>query len=122
MNAAKRSPGRGAVVSAGQAGLGCAAARSPGPGPPPFDRSPPAAACPGARFTTPTPPCPAARRAWAVRCPQGWRATSNLSGRCGPDERAEAGQCLGTGPVVDPHAALLPVQQARLVQHLQVVA
>ena len=38
------------------------------------------------------------------------------------DQGTEAGQCLGAGPVVDPDAALLAVQQAAFVQHLEVVA
>jgi len=38
------------------------------------------------------------------------------------DESAEAGQLFGPGPVVDPDAALLAVQQPGLVQDLQVMA
>src|SRR5215831_8312153 len=38
------------------------------------------------------------------------------------DQCAEAGEGLGAGPVVDPHAPLVPVQQPGLVQHLQVMA
>src|ERR1700756_2143373 len=44
-----------------------------------------------------------------------------LSGRAA-DQQAEAGQGVGAGPVVDPHAALLPLQQPGFVQHFQVVA
>ena len=40
----------------------------------------------------------------------------------GADQGAEAGQGLGAGPVVDPDAALLPVQRAAFVQHLEVLA
>ena len=38
------------------------------------------------------------------------------------DQGAQAGQRLGTDPVVHPYPALVPVDQARLVQHLHVMA
>ena len=44
-----------------------------------------------------------------------------LAGRAA-DQEAEAGQRVGAGPVVDPYAALVPVQQPGFVQHLEVVA
>src|SRR6266567_243844 len=43
------------------------------------------------------------------------------SGRRAADQRAEAGQRIGAGPVIDPDAALVTIQQAAFMQHLQMM-
>src|SRR5678815_3888495 len=46
-----------------------------------------------------------------TRCP---RSAGDAADQC-----AQIGECLRVDPVVDPHAALLAVQETRVVQHLE---
>src|SRR5205809_6634229 len=85
-------------------------------------RSAAAPASPGTTVSRSSLPCPAVWPDRAVPVPGGEGSCRAPSGGPVADQGGEAGQRLGPGTVIDPYATLLAVQQAALVQHLEVVA